>query len=65
MLSNIPPVCLFKMCASKNRYATYRTAKRKLKLAQEARRNKNKSLRLYQCPICDGWHMTKQLMTTS
>lgn len=58
MLSNIPPVILWKMCGAKNRYSTYRSAKQKRKYFSKLRRNRNKTLRVYQCPICDGWHLT-------
>lgn len=48
-------------CKEKNRY---RTQKKAIVAASLALRNKNsntRKLRVYQCPECDGWHLTSKV----
>jgi hypothetical protein len=44
------------MCTSKNRYPDQGTA---LRFALRATR-RQKQMRVYQCPLCHGWHLTKK-----
>ena len=43
-----------RMCTSKNRYTEYDFA---LAVAGKASR-REALMRVYQCPVCDGWHLT-------
>jgi hypothetical protein len=45
-----------RMCKSKNRY-TLKEA-RTMRNRKERYRYKKGELRIYQCPICDGYHLT-------
>jgi hypothetical protein len=51
-----------KMCFSKTRYpckadAVYACTYR---LHRDRRRNKPDFLRIYPCPLCNGWHLTRK-----
>ena len=44
-------------CQGKVSYPSQRAANRTL---QRCSQERGTSLRVYECPICDGWHLTKQ-----
>ena len=46
-----------KMCTSKNRYATEGEA---LEVARECAEHGSPALRVYECPLCGGWHLTSK-----
>lgn len=45
-------------CSSKRRYLSPQEAEKNAKVA---RRKRNERLRVYRCPHCAGWHLTKKL----
>jgi hypothetical protein len=45
-------------CASKRRYESPQEAQ---KNSKAARRKRDARLRVYRCPHCAGWHLTKKL----
>ena len=45
-----------RMCGSKDRYGSEGAA-----LAAVVRRGTSTPLRVYGCPLCEGWHLTKQI----
>ena len=45
-------------CDSKRRYVTPQEAERS---AKTARRKRDEKLRVYRCPHCQGWHLTKKI----
>lgn len=53
------------MCLIKTRYASKKDAQTacnaRLNGRKGYRHNRPTDLRLYPCPICHGWHLTKQL----
>lgn len=49
-----------RMCFGKSRYPTESRANVYREKAESARKVK---LRVYHCPICQGYHMTKQVAT--
>lgn len=48
----------FFMCGKKNRYSSKRIATAKLATLSKARRNRKRTLRIYCCPYCHGFHLT-------
>lgn len=52
----------FAMCGSKTRLASIADATyaRRYCLYQDTRRNKPDFLRIYHCPLCNGWHLTRK-----
>ena len=46
-----------RMCRSKNRYATLKEA-RSMRNHKERYHHKKGELRIYQCPLCNGYHLT-------
>lgn len=51
-----------RMCKSKNRYGTLKEA-RTMRNHKERYHRKKGSLRIYQCPICQGYHLTHTKLT--
>ena len=47
--------CDYKMCFSKRLYITEQEAQKILYIRQK---RTDKTLRVYKCPICKGWHIT-------
>jgi hypothetical protein len=47
------------MCYKKSRYPTEQRARL---YADKAEADRGVKLRVYSCPICMGWHMTKQML---
>ena len=45
-------------CESKQRYDSPTEAEKQVKVA---RRKRDQRLRVYRCPHCMGWHLTKKL----
>ena len=45
-----------RMCGSKDRYSSEGDA-----LAAVVRRGTSTPLRAYECPLCEGWHLTKRV----
>jgi hypothetical protein len=54
----IDPVTIDKMCAAKTRYSNPEKAGR---AAQKAKAERGAQLRVYPCPLCGGYHLTKKL----
>jgi hypothetical protein len=54
----LDPFQVADMCETKNRYPSKRMVNAQLIKTRLARRNRKKSLRVYCCPICKGWHLT-------
>ncbi|HEY8898913.1 MAG TPA: hypothetical protein VIM61_00660 [Chthoniobacterales bacterium] len=46
------------MCESKNRYPTKKAARTAINAALRRRRKRPEHLREYQCPVCNGYHLT-------
>jgi hypothetical protein len=46
------------MCESKNRYPTKKAARTAINAAMRRRRKRPEHLREYQCPVCNGYHLT-------
>lgn len=44
-------------CKSKRRYPSEKFAE---KVARRATRQRGLALRVYPCPLCQGWHITKR-----
>ena len=60
-MTAVPPFIAWKMCWSKRRFKTFKAAKSNLKFLLTARRNKNRKLRVYFCPVCNNYHLTSQI----
>lgn len=56
----IAPIAAFAMCETKRRYPSKKMATLAFEGVRRARRNRKKTLRVYCCPICKGWHLTSQ-----
>lgn len=56
------PAAAHAMCGSKTRYARKADAAyaRHYRLYRDTRRNKPDFLRIYHCPVCNGWHFTRK-----
>ena len=48
---------VMRMCGSKNRYASLKEA-RTMRNRKEKYHYKKGQLRIYQCPVCAGYHLT-------
>jgi len=57
-MAAIPIKTQERMCHGKQRYPAEITA---LIEAQKCAAARKIALRVYQCPVCKGWHMTKQV----
>lgn len=57
------PETLQAMCESKHRYPDKKSARTFLNFARRmrGRRGRALELRAYDCPVCKGWHVTKQV----
>ena len=53
-----PPYAVWVMDCGKKRYATKYEAERVA--AHQKLENRAPNLRVYRCPDCGGWHLTKQ-----
>lgn len=51
-----------RMCGSKNRYATLKDARTMLNHKEKYHLKKG-TLRIYECPICNGYHLTHTKLT--
>ena len=51
-----------RMCSSKKQYKTLKDA-RTMKNNKERHRYKKGGLRIYQCPICEFYHLTHSVYT--
>lgn len=55
-----PPKLTVRNCAAKHRYPDELSARAAGMYAIETHRNTD-ALDAYQCPICHGWHLTRQI----